>query len=178
MNLKSDDKIMQMFNKCKTYQILLQYYHPIPSLPKELDKQMLLIQSPILDFLNNNVDEILNFNLLIKASKHNIKILEWLIKKYTEEISIEYTDLIEYYKSNTDIIPIFLENDMILSIKLLLNTNNIPLNGITHIFINSCKFGYLEIARWLKRNWPDIDHRSLNDYAFRYACENGHLYVA
>jgi len=29
-----------------------------------------------------------------------------------------------------------------------------------------------------KSNWPEIDHRVLNDDAFRSACANGHLHIA
>jgi len=63
------------------YQNNLQYGNLIPPLPKELDKQMILKLCPILDFLNKNIDHLLNFNLFIKVciQKNNI-VLKWFIK--------------------------------------------------------------------------------------------------
>lgn len=48
----------------------------------------------------------------------------------------------------------------------------------TSAFKRSCKKGYYSIAVWLKKNWPNIDHRDNNDYAFRAACKYGHNDIA
>jgi len=184
-NSESDNEIIQLFNVCKDYQSSLQYHYPIPSLPKELDKQMLLkLRSPILDFLSNNVNKILDFDLFIQACQQNkVEILEWFIKNYTIETNILNNicvcSIFKCYRFKCiNIMHQFLKNNMVIIIKLLLNTYNIPSNYITNIFIARCMFGYFNLAQWLKTKWPNIDHRADFDYAFRSACTNGYLHIA
>lgn len=41
----------------------------------------------------------------------------------------------------------------------------------------ACANGHLEVAKWLIQNHPDIDHKTLNEWAFLKACSFGHSHV-
>lgn len=45
-------------------------------------------------------------------------------------------------------------------------------------FVRACQHGHLHVAKWLKENYPEINHRRFADVAFRQACLNDHLHVA
>jgi len=47
-----------------------------------------------------------------------------------------------------------------------------------YAFCQACANGHICVAKWLKKNWPDIDHCANSAYAFRLACANGHICVA
>lgn len=47
-------------------------------------------------------------------------------------------------------------------------------------FINSCMEGFLDISKWLIKNYPNIDVHSGDEYgnAFVWSCAGGHLETA
>ena len=45
-------------------------------------------------------------------------------------------------------------------------------------FCIACCYGYLEVAKWLLTQKPDIDIFAEYDYAFRFSCANGHFELA
>jgi len=108
-------------------------------------------------------------SFVVACRNGHINIAKWIIKNY---LNLEYDTLNEGFKEackNGHLNIVKWIKDIFLEINY---------NTLNKAFREACKHGHLSIVKWLTENWPNIDHRALDDYAFCQACGHGHIETA